>query len=83
MPNNHAMFDVAQITTASPISNILAIIYHIIKEGSRRVMILLDIRSPLRRREPIPGRWKCFVSCETATIIKQSDEEEDIIMPTI
>lgn len=42
-----------------------------------------SIRSPLRRREPVPGRWKCFVGCETATIIKQSDGEEDIIMPTI
>ena len=36
MPNNHARSDVAQITTVSPIlpiSNILAVIYHIIKEG--------------------------------------------------
>ena len=47
--------------------------YH--KRGSRRVMILLDIRSPPRRREPGSGRWKCacIVDCETATIIKQSD----------
>ena len=36
MPNNHARSDVAQIATVSPIlpiSNILAVIYHIIKEG--------------------------------------------------
>ena len=43
-------------------------------EKGRRVMILLDIRSPLRLREPGRCKCACVVYCGL-TIIKQSDGE--------